>query len=72
MELIAMDVAAYRITKAVEKEGDNLLLRYQGKEPETAVQDVRCDVNRVIGYVVLPLFDAGIFSLIIFVAANIL
>jgi hypothetical protein len=72
IELISMDVAAYRIAKAVEKERDNLLLQYQGKEPLQAVQDCRFDINRVIGYVVLPLFIAGIFSLIIFVAANIL
>jgi hypothetical protein len=72
LELISMDVSAYRIVKAVEEEGKNLLMRYQGKEPEPVEQDIRFDTNRVFGYMVLPLFVAGIFSLIIFVAKNIL
>ena len=71
-ELVAADVAAYRIDKAAEEERAELALRYQGKEPFRQERRAGFDTNRVIGYFVLSLFVAGISSLIIFVARNIM
>lgn len=72
LEIIASDVADFRHFFAIVKENKDVLLRYEGKEPEQKKQNPFIDINRVIGYFVVFAFIGGLVCLMLFVARNLL
>jgi hypothetical protein len=72
LELAGFVVSSLRFTMLVAEADRNLLLRYEGKEPEHKRRSIAGDPNGVMTYAALLIFLGGAVCLLLFVALNIL